>query len=118
MGINFYDERARRSRGETVSRGVVPPLEEAAWLVLGTRQENRAELADSCPGLIVATLFFISEVVSFADGATDLAVRYAREAESYAAAMQQSRPAEFETMLDMFPVRDAFTGAELARREA
>mmetsp|Transcript_119002 Transcript_119002/g.379515 ORF Transcript_119002/g.379515 Transcript_119002/m.379515 type:complete len:522 (+) Transcript_119002:175-1740(+) len=89
-----------------------PPLEEAAWLAIATRSEERRELFESCPGLIVSTLLFVAEALVFS-GARE-AEAYAHEAQSYVATMQQQAPLSFETMLEMFPVREAFSGYDLA----
>eukprot|EP00928_Gymnodinium_smaydae_P046059 TRINITY_DN30656_c0_g1_i1.p1 TRINITY_DN30656_c0_g1~~TRINITY_DN30656_c0_g1_i1.p1 ORF type:complete len:528 (-),score=112.47 TRINITY_DN30656_c0_g1_i1:79-1641(-) len=113
---DFYADRARGDRGH--GRSVAPPVEPASWLVLGTRQENRAELAESCPGLVVTSLLLIAEALTFSFGGGSLPASFAREAESYAMALQQARPADYETMLEMFPVQEAYQGQALARESA
>lgn len=90
-----------------------PPLEEVTWLTLGTREEQRRELADSCPGLMVTSLLLVAEALAFAGRAE--AERYAREAELYAVSLQRQAPRQFEVMLEMFPVREAWEGQGLAR---
>ena len=102
--LTFY-----RDRGAPAA----PPLEDAAWLTLGTSLEQRRELADSCPGLIVTVLLLLAEVLVFS-GSGGASV-YAREAEMYAAALEQGAPVQFQTMVDMFPVREAWEGYNRAR---
>lgn len=90
-----------------------PPLEDAAWLLVGTQAEQRRELMESCPGLIVTVLLFMAEALVFTGpGQAEV---YAREAESYAATLERYSPAQFETMLEMFPVREAFEGFQRER---
>merc|ERR1719401_2368402 len=100
--LAFYSDRLATA---------APPLEEAAWLVLGTRQEQRRELAESCPGLMVTALLFVAEVLAF----TGDGENYAQEAEMHAAVVQQTSPAQFQTMLEMFPVQQAYEGHARAR---
>ncbi|CAJ1374768.1 unnamed protein product [Effrenium voratum] len=100
--LAFYAERRR-----------APPLEEAAWLALGS-PEQRREIFDSCPGLLISVLFLMAEALdSVGQGAA-----YAREAQQLAA---QAPEEEFEMMLTMFPVREAWAGyqqlAALPRRD-
>lgn len=96
---NFY--RARHG-------AAVPPLEEAAWLTVGMRTEHRQELAGSCPGLIITALLLTAEVLTFTG--SPQAGSFAREAEIYAASLQQTAPPLFETTMDMFPVQEAWEG--------
>ncbi|CAK0840730.1 unnamed protein product, partial [Prorocentrum cordatum] len=94
------------------ARASVPPLEDAAWLVLGTSLEQRGGLAQDCPGLVVTALLLLAEATAFSG--SPAAGAYAQEAEGYALALERRSPEQFQIMLDMFPVQEAWSSLQKA----
>ncbi|CAE7941941.1 unnamed protein product, partial [Symbiodinium necroappetens] len=86
-----------------------PPLEAASWLVLATSPEQRREVFDSCQGLMASALMLVAEALSFA-GQDAMAMSFAQEAQLYAETLQRTVPDQFETMVEMFPIREAWAG--------
>lgn len=94
------------------TRGAPPPLEEAAWLTYGTTQEQRREIMDSCPGLMVTVLLLMAEVRVFSDVVG--ADAFAHEAQTYIALLEQ-QPDQIEMLFGMFPVAEAWNSFQRVR---
>ncbi|OLQ09406.1 hypothetical protein AK812_SmicGene7001 [Symbiodinium microadriaticum] len=64
------------------------------------------DVFDSCQGLMASALLLVAEALSFA-GQDAMAMSFAQEAQLYAETLQRTVPDQFETMVEMFPIREA-----------
>ncbi|CAE7566804.1 unnamed protein product [Symbiodinium sp. CCMP2592] len=66
---------------------------------------------DSCQGLMASALMLVAEALSFA-GQDSMALSFAQEAQLYAETLQRTVPDQFESMVEMFPIREAWAGLQ------